>query len=57
MAGCMQQLIDEQQRLYRLWDTALNGTAYTVAGDVISPELPAVPPASVNRLAMSAPVA
>jgi hypothetical protein len=48
MAGCMQQLIDEQQRLYRLWDTALNGTAYTVAGDGISPELPAVPPATAT---------
>lgn len=48
MSGCMQQLIDEQQRLYRLLDSSLNGTQYSVAGDVISPELPAVPPASAN---------
>jgi hypothetical protein len=49
MTGCMQQLINEQQRMYRLWDTALNGTQYAVAGDVISPELPAVPPASTSE--------
>jgi hypothetical protein len=48
MAGCMQQLITEQQRLYRLWDTALNGTQYELIGDIISPELPTVPPASAS---------
>ena len=48
MAGCIQQLIAEQQRLYRLIDTSMNGTEYTLVGDVVTPALPAVPPASVN---------
>lgn len=48
MGSCLKDLVEEQQRLYRLWDTALNGTQYTVAGDVISPALPAVPPADSN---------
>jgi hypothetical protein len=48
MAGCMQQLIAEQQRLYRLIDTSLNGTQYTSAGGVVTPALPAVPPASAS---------
>jgi hypothetical protein len=48
MAGCMQQLISEQQRVYRLWDTALNGTQYEDLAGVISPALPSVPPASTG---------
>lgn len=50
MAGgsCLQQLIDEQRRLYRLLDTALNGTQYVSAAGVITPAIPAVPPASAN---------
>jgi hypothetical protein len=47
--NCVQKLIDEQQRLYRLWDTALNGTQYSEAGGVVTPELPAVPPASASE--------
>jgi hypothetical protein len=57
MAGCMQQLIDEQRRLYRLWDTALNGTIYEImpsvpestAAPVITPPIPLVPPASTGE--------
>ena len=49
MAGCMQQLIDEQRRVYRLLDTSLNGTQYTDVGGVITPALPSVPPASANK--------
>jgi hypothetical protein len=48
MAGCMQQLITEQQRLYRLWDSALNGTEYVDVAGVITPAIPAVPPASAS---------
>jgi hypothetical protein len=51
-ASCISNLVAEQQRLYRLLDTALNGTHYTVvpmgSEPVIVPELPAVPPASAN---------
>jgi hypothetical protein len=48
MAGCLQQLIDEQQRLYRLLDASLNGTQYELVGDVISPALATVPSASTG---------
>lgn len=50
MTNCIQQLIDEQQRLYRLLDTALNGTVYEVVDHepgtnrpIIAPEIPDVP--------------
>jgi hypothetical protein len=49
MAGCMQQLIEEQRRVYRLLDTSFNGTQYSEAGGIISPELPTVPPASTSE--------
>jgi len=48
MAGCMQQLIDEQRRVYRLLDSALNGTQYTDVAGVITPALTSVPSASAN---------
>jgi hypothetical protein len=48
MSSCLADLITEQQRLYRLLDTSLNGTQYTVTGDLISPALPAVPTSSAN---------
>lgn len=54
MAGCMQQLVDEQQRLYRLWDSALNGTEYEVVAGEILPVLPAVPTSSNATNAMRA---
>lgn len=49
MSGCLQTLIDEQQRLYRLLDSSLNGTVYTADTDefgepIVTPELPPVPP-------------
>lgn len=49
MGGCIQQLIDEQRRTYRLLDTSLNGVAYTATTDAgtgittISPDIPVVP--------------
>lgn len=54
MGGCVQQLIDEQRRTYRLLDTALNGVAYTATTDsgtgvtTIAPDLPAVPANAVG---------
>lgn len=48
-ASCVSNITDSIDRLYRLMDTSLNGTEYTVAGDVITPELPAVPPASTSE--------
>jgi hypothetical protein len=47
-ASCMSTITTSIDRLYRLLDTTLNGTEYTDTGGVISPELPAVPPASVS---------
>lgn len=48
----LQELIDGQNRIYRLLDSALNGTQYTWAANpadparpVIGPEIPIVPPA------------
>lgn len=48
MNGCLQQLLESNNRLYRLLDTALNGTQYSAAGDVITPAIPAVPPDSAT---------
>ena len=50
MAGCMQALLDRQDRLYRLLDTALNGTEYTVDAptELVIPSIAAVPPTSVS---------
>jgi hypothetical protein len=50
MSGCMQQMITEQQRMYRLLDAALNGTVYEVdtpatgtTPAIITPAIPDVP--------------
>lgn len=42
------QLLESNRQLYRLLDTALNGTQYTATGTpaVITPSIPAVPPAA-----------
>lgn len=51
--NCLTQLIESNNRLYRLLDTSLNGTQYSAAvvdGEtVISPALPDVPPASTDE--------
>jgi hypothetical protein len=49
MGSCVQQLIEGQNRLYRLLDTSLNGVAYTATTDpdtqitTITPDQPVVP--------------
>jgi hypothetical protein len=50
LMNCLTGLVEEQQRLYRLIDNALNGTQYQVTGDdpltlkpIITPEIPNVP--------------
>lgn len=46
--GCKNELLESQRQIYRLLDTALNGTTYTVASAdplEIEPAIPAVPPA------------
>jgi hypothetical protein len=47
MSGrCITDLVESQNRIYRLLDTALNGVVYTASGDVpplVTPEIPAVP--------------
>jgi hypothetical protein len=43
MGTCLQQLLDSNDRLYRLLDSGLNGTAYTADGEIITPAIPAVP--------------
>lgn len=48
--GCIEQIVESNQQIYRLLDTSLNGTQYAVVGGVITPEIPAVPPASVEAL-------
>lgn len=48
MAASLRDLVEGQNRLYRLLDTSLNGTQYTATGDVISPDIPAVPPSSTG---------
>lgn len=47
--NCLVDLVEGQNRIYRLLDTALNGTAYTEADGDISPMIPAVPPASTDE--------
>ena len=49
-ALCLNQLLDSNDRLYRLLDSSLNGTVYTVTGDgtptdpyIYSPVIPIVP--------------
>lgn len=53
--NCLQNLVEGQERLYRLLDTALNGTAYSVTTPAtasspaeISPAIPDVPPSSTT---------
>ena len=53
MGSCIQDLIDSNDRLYRLLDTALNGTEYTATpdgagGSVVSPQIADVPPTSIS---------
>jgi hypothetical protein len=55
MANCIQNLIEEQQRLYRLLDSSLNGAIYEVTGTdpvtgkpIIAPAIPTVPPESTH---------
>lgn len=47
-ASCVSHIVEAIDRLYRLNDSSLNGTEYTAVGDVITPAIPAVPPASAN---------
>lgn len=50
MSGCLGELVEGQNRLYRLLDSALNGTAYTATIDpdtnitTVTPPQPVVPP-------------
>src|SRR6185369_14188030 len=46
MQACLGDLLAQNDRLYRLLDSGLNGTVYTASGDpvVITPTIPDVPP-------------
>lgn len=49
--NCLNELIESNNRLYRLLDTALNGTVYSATGDsppVVTPAIPAAPPAEIG---------
>jgi hypothetical protein len=50
MSGrCITDLVEGQNRIYRLLDTALNGVVYTASGDVppvVTPAIPTVPDSS-----------
>jgi hypothetical protein len=46
--NCLIDLVESNNRLYRLLDSALNGTVYTVDGDLVEPAIPAVPPSSTG---------
>lgn len=49
MSGCLQQLIDSNDRIYRLLDSTLNGTQYSESGaGVISPAIPTTPISTTN---------
>jgi hypothetical protein len=51
MSGhCITDLVEGQNRIYRLLDTALNGAVYTASGvpPVVTPEIPAVPTADIG---------
>lgn len=46
MNNCLADLVESNNRIYRLLDTALNGVQYTASGDVppvITPAIPAAP--------------
>jgi len=53
MGGCVQQIIDRQDKLYRLVNEAFNGQKYTTTTDsttgitTITPDIPVVPPNSI----------
>ena len=53
--NCLDELIEAQNRIYRLLDTTINGTEYTateIAGSItISPAIPAAPPVPAVPLA------
>lgn len=50
-SNCLKELIEAQNRLYRLWDTQLTGTEYTAAElDGVITVLPAIPPAPAAPL-------
>ena len=42
-ASCLQELIESNRQIYRLLDSALNGTAYSLNGDLVEPAIPAAP--------------
>jgi len=44
VATCLQDLIDAQDRTYRMLDTTLRGTAYSGTGTEGDPVIPAIPP-------------
>lgn len=46
--NCLIDLVESNNRLYRLLDTALNGTVYQVNGDLVEPAIPATPPSSTG---------
>lgn len=49
--NCLTELVESNNRIYRLLDSALNGTAYSASGDTppeISPAIPAAPPAELG---------
>lgn len=54
MSGSLQQLIEGQNRLYRLFDTSFNGVVYTATTDqdtqitTVTPDQPVVPAATVG---------
>lgn len=64
MAGCLRDLVESNDRIYRLLDTALNGTFYSSTPDpeteqpIIIPPIPTTPPGEVTSfLALRAQVA
>lgn len=52
--NCIDELIEASNRLYRLWDTQLNGTEYTaqdIDGEiVVTPAIPAAPPLPLRTI-------
>lgn len=49
MCNALLELTESNNRLYRLLDTSLNGTQYTLSGETITPAIPATPPASTGE--------
>lgn len=49
MVNIGSQIVEAIDRLYRLNDSTFNGTQYEVADGVITPPIPAVPPASTGE--------